>query len=55
MGGLEGSYLSQEYLSKRNIIVQLGGKGYLLEIAQKIKIWAYYEMIDAQTRIHPRK
>ena len=31
----------------------MGGKDHLLEIMQEIEIWPYYQMVHAQTRIHP--
>ena len=32
---------------------QLGGKGELQQIVYEIKIWPYYQMVYAQTRIIP--
>ena len=32
-----------------------GREGDSLGIVQKIKIWPYYQMVYAQTRLYPRK
>ena len=31
------------------------GKGYQLAIVREIEFWPYYQMVYAQTRIHPGK
>ena len=36
-------------------LAQLGGDGDLLGIVREIKIWPYYQMIDAQTSICPKR
>ena len=41
----------KEYKTRHN----LSGKGDPLWIVQKIKIWSYYQMIYAKTRIHSRE
>ena len=33
----------------------IGGKDDPLGIVQELNVWVYYQMIYAQTRIHPRK
>ena len=35
--------------------VWLGGKGIPLGIVQEIEIWSYYQMVYAQTKIHPEE